>query len=202
MTYRGPTIGLFFLALLVQACASTLPPAVRFPITSGSHSIVPTAQQRILIWADPPLAEVAMEWLTSHHYADILLPERSPFHIMDVSHRFSDRVATMTLAREMNAELVLFVESEDSKDGALIEPSCRTLFYVNVDVRGLLVQSGDVVLRANAHYPHCVDLGSGTLRSLTCQALATAWGYRPSGQLEIPSNLMCEVGQTSPMPAL
>ena len=41
--------------LVVQGCLSkTPPPGVRFPITSGSHTILPTAQQRILIWGDPP----------------------------------------------------------------------------------------------------------------------------------------------------
>lgn len=32
------------------------------------------------------------------------------------------------------------------------------------------------------------------LHDLTCQALATAWGYRPSGQLDIPSEQMCSAG--------
>ncbi len=32
------------------------------------------------------------------------------------------------------------------------------------------------------------------LKNLTCQAFATAWGYRPHGQLEILSHLMCAVG--------
>jgi hypothetical protein len=36
--------------------------------------------------------------------------------------------------------------------------------------------------------------GQGILRDLTCQALATAWGYRPSGQLDIPSEQMCTAG--------
>jgi hypothetical protein len=71
---------------------------------------------------------------------------------------------------------------------------------VNVSVRGLLVESGDTALRGSAHYPHCVDLSDRTFRSLTCQALATAWGFRPSGQLDIPSSLMCTAGQTAPMP--
>jgi hypothetical protein len=38
--------------------------------------------------------------------------------------------------------------------------------------------------------------GEGVLHDLTCQALATAWGYRPSGQLDIPSEQMCTAGMT------
>jgi hypothetical protein len=162
--------------------------------------MLPTPQQRILVWADSPLSEAAEDWLKSHRYADVLVPERGPVHVRDVSHRFSNRAVALALARELSAEFVLFVESENSKDGALIEPSCGPRFHVNVDVHGVRMQSGDVALRATAHYPHCVELGGETLRSLACQAFATAWGYRPSGQLEIPSDLMCGVGQTEPVP--
>jgi len=190
-------LGLLSLTLLVQGCISQPPPAgVRYPITSGVHTVLPTAERRILLWADPPLADVALDWFRSHRYADVLLPEQGPFQRMQVSHRFSDRAAALAVAKEMGADLVLFLEHEESKEGALIEPHCGPLFNVNVDVRGLWVQSGDTALRGNAHYPHCVALTDETLRHLTCQAFATAWGYRPSGQLEIPSHLMCTVGQT------
>jgi hypothetical protein len=63
------------------------------------------------------------------------------------------------------------------------------------------VDNGDTSLRGNAHYPTCVALNDKSIRSLTCQALATAWGFRPSGQLEIPSSLMCTTGETAPTPA-
>jgi hypothetical protein len=32
------------------------------------------------------------------------------------------------------------------------------------------------------------------LKELTCQTLVTAWGYRPSGQLDILGSLMCRSG--------
>jgi hypothetical protein len=188
---------LLTLAFFVQGCISQPPPAgVRYPITSGAHTALPTTSQRILLWADPPLADMALDWLKSHHYADVLLPEQGPFQRMQVSHKFSDRAAALAVAKEMGADLVLFLEHEESKEGALIESHCGARFNVNVDVRGLWVTSGDTALRGNAHYPHCVATSDETFRNLTCQALATAWGYRPSGQLEIPSTLSCTAGQT------
>jgi hypothetical protein len=36
-----------------------------------------------------------------------------------------------------------------------------------------------------------VTRGEGVLQGLTCQSLTIAWGYRPSGQLDIPSKWMC-----------
>ncbi len=60
--------------LFLQGCPAKPPPGGRFPITNGSHTILPTTDQQILIWADPPLTEVAVEWLRAHHYANIQLP--------------------------------------------------------------------------------------------------------------------------------
>lgn len=194
-------LGILSVLLLVQGCfPKAPPPGVRFPITSGSHTTLPTAQQRILVWGDPPLTDVAREWLLSHHYAAILTPESDPFQAAQASHSVSDRTVALAVAEDLKADVVLFLEREERKEGALIEPRCGILFSVNVDVRGVSVKSGDVVLRGSAHYPHCVDLSGKTFRSLTCQALATAWGLRPSGQLEIPSDLMCTAGQTEPIP--
>jgi hypothetical protein len=192
---------LLSVVLLVPGCRSKSPPSsIRFPVTSGSHAILPTAQQRMLLWGDPPLTDVAMEWLQSHHYSSILMPEKGPIHAPQISHTFSDHKAALAVARGMQADFVLFLEREESKDGALIEPQCGPLFSVDVRISGLSVESGGVALQGNAHYPHCVELSGATFRNLTCQALATAWGFRPSGQLNIPSSLMCTAGQTEPIP--
>ena len=51
------------------------------------------------------------------------------------------------------------------------------------------------VIVGRAMIPIAMPHNDGVLHALTCQALATAWGYRPSGQLEIPSELMCAVGK-------
>ena len=194
-------VGLLSVLLLLQGCHSKAPPpGVRFPITSGSHTILPTAQQRILVWGDPPLTDVAVEWLTSHHYAAILRPGSEPFQATQTSRSALEHTLALSVAEDLKADVVLFLEREQNKDGALIEPQCGALFYVNVNVRGLVLESGDTALRGSAHYPHCVDLSGKTFRSLTCQALATAWGLRPSGQLDIPSDLMCTAGQTDPLP--
>ena len=192
---------LLSVVLLVQGCRSKAPPStVRFPITSGSHHTLPTEQQRILVWGNPPVAGVAVDWLHSRHYAAILTPARDPFQAAQASQGFSNRQVALAVAREMKADFVLFLEHDESTEGALIEPQCGPLFYVNVSVRAISVESGDMALRGNAHYPHCVDDSSETFRNLTCQALATAWGLRPSGQLDIPSGLMCTAGQTEPIP--
>jgi hypothetical protein len=180
--------------LLLEGCYSTPPPSgVHFPITNGSHTRLPSEQQRILIWGDPLLARVADEWLRSHHYSNILMFPQIP-------HLSSDRQVALAVATEAKAEFVLILEREELKKEALIQANCGALFNITVDVRGLLVERGGSVLQGNAHYPHCVERNDQTFQNLTCQALATAWGFRSSGQLEIPSHLACTAGQSTPAP--
>jgi hypothetical protein len=185
---------------LLQGCPSKPPSGVRFPITNGSHTILPTTDHQILVWADPPLVDLAVEWLRAHRYSNVLMPHQAPLRAPQIAHNFSTRKAALAVAQEMKAEVVLVLEREATKDGALIEPHCGPLYHVSVQLQGLSVDSGDTSFRGDAHYPHCVDLSDKTIRSLTCQAFATAWGFRPSGQLEIPSSLMCTAGQTAPPP--
>src|SRR5262249_6744107 len=131
---------------------------------------------------------------------NILMPDTSPFSAAQASHNFSDRMAALAVATEMKAEFVLMLEREESKTGALIEPQCGSLFNVSVNVQGLSVENGETVLRGSAYYPHWVDRSDKPPGSLPCQAFAPAWGFRPSGHLDIPSSLMCTVGQTAPTP--
>jgi hypothetical protein len=180
--------------LILEGCSSTPPPSgVHFPITNGSHTLLPSAQQRILIWGDPLLARVADEWLRSHHYSNILMPPQIPYPP-------SDRQVALAAAAEANAAFVLILEREELKEGALIQASCGALFNITVNVRGLSVERGASVLRGGAHYPHCVERNDRTVQNLTCQALSTAWGFRSAGQLEIPSHLACTAGQNTPAP--
>src|SRR5262249_27125658 len=162
-------LGLCFLftVLVLEGCPSKPPPGIRFPITSGSHGVLPSAQQQILIWADPPLTDLAVEWLRTHHFSNLLMPHNAPLRPPDLIHNFSTRNAALAVAQEMKAEIVLFVEREATKDGALIEPHCGPLYHVSVEVRGLVVDNGATSLRGSAHYPNCVALNDKTIRSLT-----------------------------------
>ena len=205
MTRAHPALGtlcLLFAIVLLQGCHSKpSPTGVRFPITSGSHTLLPATDEPILIWADPPLLEMAVEWLRAHRYSNLSMPDRHPVRSPQIVHDYSTRSAALAVAREMKAEFVVFLEQEATKDGTLLEANCGSRFNVNVDVRGVSRETGSTALRANAHYPHCIERNDRTLQALACQALATAWGFRPSGQLDIPSNLMCTVGQTDLLPA-
>lgn len=185
--------GLLSILFLVGGCSSKHPPAgVHFPITSGFHTLLPTGRQRVLLWGDPHLIRVAEAWLHSHHYVQVLI---SP-QIRDTQ---ADRQAVLAQAAEQNAEFVLIVELQETHEGTLLDSRCDTRLNTTVDVRGVSVERNETVLRGRAHYPQCVEHSDKIIQNLTCQALATAWGFRPSGQLEIPSHMACTAGQTAPV---
>lgn len=185
--------------VLLQGCSAKAPaPGIHFPIASGSHRLLPTAEAQILLWGDPDMTDAALDWLRTHHYARIVVPDHGRPRKAQASLDLSDRRAALALADSLHAEFVLLLERETSKEGALIEPSCGARFVVQVSLHGLSARDGGTVLQANAHYPNCVELNERTIRNLTCQAFATAWGFRPSGQLDLPSSLMCTAGQTEP----
>jgi hypothetical protein len=182
---------LLAITLLLDGCTSKPPPAgIRFPITHGFHALLPAEQQRILIWGKHPLSNLSEAWLRSHHYADILNPPQT-------THPTLDREAILLLAAAHQADFVLMLDLDEQKTGSLIESHCGDRFNISITVHGLSRVSRKTVFRSSAYYPHCVHRTNEVLENLTCQALATAWGFRPSGQLEIPSSLACTTGQIS-----
>lgn len=180
--------------LFLDGCAPKPPhPGVHFPITSGFHTRLPTEHQRILIWGSPLLANLVDAWLRSHHYSSIIIPPSN-------SSPPLNRQAVFTLAAEQDADIVLLLEQEELTERALIESRCSGGFNISITVRGLSAEGRETILRGTAYYPQCVEHSATVIQHLSCQALATAWGFRPSGQLEIPWHLACTAGQTTSIP--
>ena len=76
----------------------------------------------------------------------------------------------------------------------------QTIYSGAVSVRGVDVETSEVLWTGNARYPQQTGGGpEDTLMKLTCQALATAWGFRPAGDQAISSQSMCAVGE-KPVP--
>lgn len=104
------------------------------------------------------------------------------------------------LATEMHADVILFLDQDNPTEETLIQLHCSRGLNMSVTVQGLVVASREPILGGNAHYPHCVEHNEQALQNLVCQVLATAWGFRTSGQLAIPSHLACTAGQIPPLP--
>ncbi len=71
--------------------------------------------------------------------------------------------------------------------------------YNSVSIRGVHVETAEVLWSGSAYW---TDDVMGTTQEklvrLTCQALATAWGFRPTGNRWILSDPMCHVSDSDP----
>ena len=68
--------------------------------------------------------------------------------------------------------------------------------YNSVSIRGVHVQTGEVIWSGSAYLPdEVMGTAQEKLVRLTCQALATAWGFRPTGNRWIMSDSMCHVAE-------
>jgi len=146
-------------------CRQPTSAPIHFPITTGFHDTLPEGGTRIAVDGTNPLAvDQVMRWLRDHGY------EAVPANPMDPMTSHLLVTVTMTM-----------------------EPAIRGGVTPEVNIQGVDRQTGTIRLRGRAYMP-IASAADGLLPDLVCQAMATAWGYRLPGQLEIPSALMCRVG--------
>ncbi|MGH7232388.1 MAG: hypothetical protein ACREJU_13670 [Nitrospiraceae bacterium] len=192
----------FLSVTMFAGCASTTrPQPVHYPITSGYHSTLPLRDARILVWAKQPVLGMATTWLQTHGLTVIppnrLGPLMTPELQNALTYTSDDMPIILRHAKSVHAALVLFADFDVTAEAASraignFEP----VHAVNVTVLGLNANTSEIEWKGNARYPPRPQLPADALVHLTCQALATAWGFRPGGQLEIPSGMMCTAGQT------
>jgi hypothetical protein len=151
--------------LVFLGCRQPAPVPIHFPITSGFHDILPERGTRIAVAGNSPLAvDHVMRWLRDHGY------EAVPANPMDPTR----------------ANLLVKVTTT-------MEPAIRGGETPEVNIQVVDSRTGVIQLRGRAYMP-IASVADAVIPDLVCQAMATAWGYRPPGQLEIPSVMMCRVG--------
>lgn len=70
-----------------------------------------------------------------------------------------------------------------------------TEYSASVSIRGVNVETSEVAWSGTARFSKPVRGIEDALTKLTCQALATAWGFRPAGWHEFDSQAMCQAGE-------
>ena len=151
--------------LVFFGCRQQASVPVHFPITTGFHDALPEPGTRIAVAGTGPLAvDHVMRWLRDHGY------EAVPANPMDST----------------TANLLVTVTTT-------MEPAIRGGETPDVNIQLVDSRTGAIKLRGRAYMP-IASVADALIPDLICQAMATAWGYRPPGQLEIPSAMMCRVG--------
>ncbi len=176
-----------------------------YPVTEGFHKALPAEGARTIVWGENPQAvETVSLWLQRRGLAVLegdrvrrLLAEQ---HISMTGTSLDD-LQLLALGRSLRAEMAVMVKAEAGARFSSEYELLRTVVYLpRVIVRGLDVATGQELWRGTAQYLEPVKNLEGSLALLACQALATAWGFRPPGDQRIPSATMCAVAAAEAPP--
>lgn len=166
--------------MLLAACSSP-------PITDGFLIDLPKPGTRTIVWGnDPSAVGVATTWLQRR---GLVIIEHSTLAVdvererTEVSHTLLDEAAIIQAAKRLGVQEVVFVDRGGDYRAPLIA------------VRGVQIESDRVHWSGSAWYSTFETRPpKDTLAKLTCQALATAWNFRPPGaERFISSESMCTV---------
>ena len=159
------------------------------PITDGHHVKLPEADTKIIVWGNhPAVVETATTWLKKRGLRtfdpaslESVLEEKS----LRWEHTFEDEMNILQAAKKLGAQEVVFA----NQYGDRRSPS--------VSVRGVRVNDQLLVWIGSARFSGFVkDPKNDMLARLTCQALATAWGYRKPGDKWFQSSVgLCMVDE-------
>ncbi len=187
-----------------------------WPVTNGSHEELPQPQARLLLLGDDRIVSLtAAHWLQQRGL-DVVLKSRV-HRLLHTQHTHPllmsmDAADLAELGKRAGAQWVVVAESDyetigDMRAGAHHHGEgdvLPTLFSASVRIRGLATATTAVEWKGQAEF---LFLGlvsthrwDEAFHSLTCQALATAWGFRPPGQHEIDSVAMCNPEPHRPIP--
>ena len=116
-----------------------------------------------------------------------------------------DEAAVLKVGKLTGAREVVFLDSPIKEQtwsastagyygwyGGQSQTQSGVAYQVSVSVRGVDVESGEVLWSGTAHYAAMVTDLDNRLRLLTCHALSTAWGLRPTGTARITRESICE----------
>lgn len=176
---RG-AIGILGWMMLLAACSSP-------PVTDGFLIDLPKPGTPTIVWGnDPSAVGVATTWLQRRGLS-IIEPSTLAVYAererTEVAHTLLDEAEIIQAAKKLGVQEVVFVD----RGGDYRAPM--------VAVRGVHIESGRVHWSGNARYSTFETRPpKDSLANLTCQALATAWNFRPPGSKRfISSEAMCSI---------
>ena len=173
MTFTRLVVTLSAVVFSLSACSG--------PITSGARTELSSPSERLLVWGNHPAAvNTAVTWLQNR---GIEAMDSTRLREIKQDQRASAEAELLKTAGELGVPHVVFV----IYSGDLRAPM--------VSVRGLNSDNGHLRWSGTARYPEYASRPlNHALAVLTCQALATAWGYREPGKQWFSSeNSACEV---------
>ncbi len=171
-----------------------------YPVTDGFQKSLPQRQARLVVWGSNPTANAAVTtWLQK---LGLTIIERARLQQLLAGQRIvltdapNDDAQMLHAAKLLGLEQVVYVDVLTVETGVirpLFNPPLTTSI-ASVSVRGVQVETGEVVWSGTARYRNPVTEHDDYVVRLSCQALATAWGLRPPGEHPVASQAMCALG--------
>jgi hypothetical protein len=157
------------------------------PVTDGFHTSMSNGNETIVIVGSNHSANSAATiWLQKRGLSvlersqlDQILAEQQ----LRLVRSSDDEAMLLHVGRLAGASQIVFIDTTSSA----------------VSIRAVDLESGKIGWTGSAHYRdmRIKEPGDPTMK-LTCQALATAWGFREPGDIYIPSQQMCDLRDTRP----
>ena len=157
------------------------------PVTDGFHSDMSDGNGTVVIVGNNNSANSAATiWLQKRGLSvlersqlDQILAEQQ----LRLVRSSDDEAMLLHVGRIAGASQIIFIDTTSSA----------------VSIRAVDLESGKIRWTGSAHYRdmRIKEPGDSSLK-LTCQALATAWGFREPGDIYIPSQQMCDLRETRP----
>ncbi|HET7909092.1 MAG TPA: hypothetical protein VFL19_00165 [Nitrospira sp.] len=157
------------------------------PVTDGFHSSTSNGNETVVIVGSNQSAiNAATIWLQKRGLSVL---ERSQLDQILVEQQLrlvrssDDDAVLLHVGRIAGASHIVFIDATSSA----------------VSIRAVDLESGKIGWTGRAHYRdmRIKEPGDPSM-TLTCQALATAWGFREPGDIYIPSQQMCDLRDPRP----
>lgn len=187
-------------SLFLILIASALFGCGAYPVTDGFQKALPERQARIVVWGGNLTANAAVTtWLQK---LGLTIIERARVQQVFAEQRIVltntpyDDAQMLRVGKLIGLDQIVYVDVSAVEVGTirpLFNPPITT-YIANVAVRGVRVETGEVVWSGTARYRNPIMGHDDYVVRLSCQALATAWGLRPPGELPVASQAMCAVG--------
>lgn len=202
--FRIRTLMMVLLPGFVVLSGCGIVPSTMHPITDGFHHSLPSPSTHIVIWGtSSTVTGTATTWLQKR---GLRVVERAKLlqvfeeQRIRLTHTADDEGPILRVGKLLGAGMVVFTDASVTS-GVVSNYSVNaygggggsaTVTSASVSIRGVDVETSEVLWNGVARYPqNSSSAPEDGLVKLTCQALATAWGFRPAGDQAISSQSMC-----------
>lgn len=155
--------------------------------TDGAMSRLPQGAMPLAVLGDSPaIVGAATTWLQKRGMAII---ERSR-----LDQVFTEQKIRLTSTPDREADLLRAGQLAGAKILVFADGTARPGQFGNasVTIRAVDVETAVVVWSGSAQYIGALAYVEYALAGLTCEALATAWGFRPPGMHQLPASGHCQ----------